>query len=255
MKSFFVELEKSFKKNPRSKAFFNSIFSFREFGNKTHGDMAEVLLDHYVNKYVARFKSKHIGKEKFRSKESEEDLKIQEKSTGEKFSLSIKNYGDKGPLQIRTDKDNRLFNKLEEIHKNLGRVDKRDILPLLKDLLNIHVLCFLYDERRKLFRVCVIKTSAMVRKSKQIRKVKKIKHYRYEFLDTNGDYMFEVRYGGATANALQRGIWTHTSKAKGILDTIHSGNYVVNKKFLTAVKELSLLKDSELEKFLKKCGC
>ena len=34
-------------------------------------------------------------------------------------------------------------------------------------------------------------------------------HPIFMFLNANGEYMCEVRYGGATANALQRGLWTN----------------------------------------------
>ncbi len=36
------------------------------------------------------------------------------------------------------------------------------------------------------------------------------KHPVYRFYDKNGGYICEVRYGGTSANALQRGLWTHT---------------------------------------------
>ena len=85
MQQFFRQLKKEFKENPKSSVFFNNIFSFREIGNKTHGDMTEILLDHYINKYLTNFSSKHIGKEKFRAKESEEDLEMQNKKTKQTF--------------------------------------------------------------------------------------------------------------------------------------------------------------------------
>ncbi|MCY4577162.1 MAG: hypothetical protein OXB96_01875 [Candidatus Kaiserbacteria bacterium] len=256
--NFFTELKKNFRENPKSDTFFNNIFSFREFGNKTHGDMAEVLFDHYINKYLTKFNSTHIGKEKFRAKESEEDLEIQEKRSGKKFFLSLKNYGDNGPLQIRTDKENRLFNKLSKLSAEKKRVDKKSVLPILKELLAIHVLCFLYNQKENRFRVCVIDTDAALRKLSKIKKVNpngRRKHPIYEFLDAKGNYIFEARYGGTTANALQRGIWTKTHKAKDILDVLFEGEYEVNQKFLLAIKELSLFGESELKRFLKRCGC
>ena len=256
--NFFVALKKSFRDNPRSGVFFDSIFSFREFGNKTHGDMAEVLFDHYVNKYITHFESHHIGKKRFRAKESEEDLEIVEKKTGKKFFLSLKNYGDNGPLQIRTDKENRLFDTLRKVSSKRKSISKKSVLPVLTDLLDIYVLCFLYDEKEHTFRVCVVDTSAMVKKLHTIRKVPaggRRKHPIYEFLDKDGNYMFEVRYGGATANALQRGIWTKTHKATNILKVLFEGTYTVNQKFLLAMKELSLFNDAELKRFLQRHGC
>jgi len=36
----------------------------------------------------------------------------------------------------------------------------------------------------------------------------------YKFYDGKGEYIFEVRYGDVKANALQRGMWTHTENAQ-----------------------------------------
>ncbi len=49
------------------------------------------------------------------------------------------------------------------------------------------------------------------------------KHPIYKFEDGKGHYVFEVRYGGASANALQRGLWTHTNNAKAYFDSITNG--------------------------------
>lgn len=168
MKQFLRQLKKSFKENPKSGVFFNNIFSFREIGNKTHGDMTEILLDHYINKYLSQFTSQHIGKKKFRAKESEEDLEVRNKKTKKTFFLSLKNYGDQGPLQIRTDKNSQLFTALATMKDNNVKQQKQRIALLLQELLDINVLCFLYNEKEKHFRVCVVDTDAMIRKFDKI---------------------------------------------------------------------------------------
>lgn len=43
------------------------------------------------------------------------------------------------------------------------------------------------------------------------------------FVDANGNYICEVRYGGASANALQRGLWTHTKNALSYFDSLTNG--------------------------------
>ena len=43
------------------------------------------------------------------------------------------------------------------------------------------------------------------------------------FLDKDDNYICEVRYGGASANALQRGLWTHTRNAVSFFDSITNG--------------------------------
>ena len=49
------------------------------------------------------------------------------------------------------------------------------------------------------------------------------KHPVYRFYDRNSHYICEVRYGDATANALQRGLWTHTKNALKYFDSITNG--------------------------------
>jgi hypothetical protein len=46
----------------------------------------------------------HVGKDLYRAKSQEEDIKIINELTKEEFPVSLKAYGD-GPLQLSTDKD------------------------------------------------------------------------------------------------------------------------------------------------------
>ena len=48
-------------------------------------------------------------------------------------------------------------------------------------------------------------------------------HPVYNFYDAQGDYVCEVRYGNAAANALQRGLWTHTKNGFKYFDSITGG--------------------------------
>ena len=66
------------------------------------------------------------------------------------------------------------------------------------------------------------------------------------FLDSKGNYICEVRYGGASANALQRGLWTNTKNATSYFDSITNGwvNYSHN---LTLVRLFSLALNSTEE--------
>lgn len=48
-------------------------------------------------------------------------------------------------------------------------------------------------------------------------------HAIYIFLDENDEYICEVRYGNAMANALQRGLWTHTKHALPYFDSLTNG--------------------------------
>lgn len=48
-------------------------------------------------------------------------------------------------------------------------------------------------------------------------------HPIFLFLDSNNNYICEVRYGGASANALRRGLWTHTKNALNYFDSLTYG--------------------------------
>ena len=71
------------------------------------------------------------------------------------------------------------------------------------------------------------------------------KHPVYRFYDDAGGYVCEVRYGGADANALQRGLWTHTKNGRRHFDSITEGwigyshNHVLVKVFSHALLSTS----------------
>jgi hypothetical protein len=56
------------------------------------------------------------------------------------------------------------------------------------------------------------------------------KHPVFRFYDGDGAYVCEVRYGSGTANALQRGLWTHTRNGLKYFDSVTNGwiNYSHN---------------------------
>src|SRR3989344_1056096 len=174
-----------------------NVFSMRIIGNKTHGDLAEIALTEYINRFVDGFTAKHTGKEKFRAKEFEEDIRITETSTKEEIPISIKTYGF-GPLQLSTNKDVSMFSLLQ---KEIGKRGTGD--------------------------------------------VSKIK----EILDNN--YIFEVRYGDAKANALQRGMWTHTENAEPFFKKLLIGGYKINKPLITLIAKILVSRKDTHEKILQ----
>ena len=54
----------------------SNIFTMRLIGNKTHGDLAEIAIAEFINQFMYDFKSIHVGKDLFRAKEHEEDIKV-----------------------------------------------------------------------------------------------------------------------------------------------------------------------------------
>ena len=49
------------------------------------------------------------------------------------------------------------------------------------------------------------------------------RHSVFRFFDDQDDYICEVRYGDAAANALQRGLWTNTKKTISYFDSVTNG--------------------------------
>src|ERR1051325_6618510 len=129
----------------------SNIFTMRLIGNKTHGDLAEIAIAEFINQYMYDFKSVHVGKDLYRAKQHEEDIKIINEITKEEFPVSLKAYGD-GPLQLSTDKNFLMFPKLQKLGKLIER--REDIAALWKDSVfadfgSLNVLPLIYDEKRQ----------------------------------------------------------------------------------------------------------
>ena len=110
-----------------------NIFSMRYIGNKTHGDMAEIGITEFINRFLYDYQCEHVGKDKFRSKENEEDIVVLPLINNEKklyIPISLKAYGE-GPLQLSTDKvtnpKDGLYNQIEKLYKNRIINTKDDI--------------------------------------------------------------------------------------------------------------------------------
>lgn len=229
-----------------------NIFSMRYIGNKTHGDMAEIAITEFINKFLDGYECEHVGKDKFRSKENEEDIVVLPLNNNDQrlyIPISLKAYGE-GPLQLSTDKVSNpkdgLYYQIEKQYKNRVIGTKDDIkkvfgLSGFKTLTNI--LPFIYRENKNIGGECNImifniekaidetqyifhvnkgqqfnKEERRVVKEPKSKKKKRI-YPIYLFLNENYDYICEVRYGGKDANALQRGIWSDTKKGSQYFDS------------------------------------
>jgi hypothetical protein len=236
----------------------SNIFTMRLIGNKTHGDLAEIAIAEFVNQYMYDFRSIHVGKDLYRAKSKEEDIKIINEITKAEFPVSLKAYGD-GPLQLSTDKNSLMFRTLSEA----GPLDTPAQIKVVFDHLafssfsEINVLPLIYDEKRQRCNILVFdyevartQTAKIIRRSEG----KGRKHPVFVFLDAQGDYICEVRYGDAAANALQRGLWTHTRNALKHFDSVTGGwidyshNLVLVKLFSHALISSSVGHEHALEK-------
>ncbi len=236
----------------------SNIFTMRLIGNKTHGDLAEIAIAEFINQFMYDFKSVHVGKDLYRAKEREEDIKIINEITKAEFPVSLKAYGN-GPLQLSTDKKAVMFAKLKGMGKTIE--DAEGIRGLWKDsafskFSGINVLPLIYDEKKKRCNILVFdakRAKAAVTKIVLEKKGKKRKHPVFRFYDGDGDYVCEVRYGSGTANALQRGLWTHTKNGFKYFESATSGwidyshNYVLVKLFSHALIATSKGHEAALE--------
>ena len=219
----------------------SNIFTMRLIGNKTHGDLAEIGIAEFINQFMYDWSSKHVGKDLFRAKEHEEDIVLINDLTKDEIPVSLKAYGD-GPLQLSTDKNFQLFPALKQIGKHV--IEGNDLKNILNsdaftNLNTINVMPLIYREKKMQCNIMVFDFSIMKantnkiifiptgykydEKTQQVVVDKSRKHPIFMFLDNSGKYICEVRYGDATANALQRGLWTHTKNASQYFNSLTNG--------------------------------
>ncbi|MBK8615320.1 MAG: hypothetical protein IPN85_18085 [Flavobacteriales bacterium] len=236
----------------------SNIFTMRLIGNKTHGDLAEIAIAEFINQYMYDFRSVHVGKDLYRAKSREEDITIINEVTKAEFSVSLKAYGD-GPLQLSTDKYSRMFPRLEREAKDV--LDRSVIEAIFKDpsfadFNNINVLPLIYDEKKQRCNIMVFDYEKAIANTARVCREdegKGRKHPVYRFYDAQGAYICEVRYGGAAANALQRGLWTNTKNGLAYFDSVTNGwidyshNHVLVQLFSHALVSSSKGHETALE--------
>jgi hypothetical protein len=248
-REFLEHLKVLFSKNPRIFiTTLSNIFTMRIVGNKTHGDLAEIALTEFINQYMYNYKAEHIGKQKYRSKKFEEDIKVVNEISKREFLISIKAYGH-GPLQLSTDKEYKMFPKLESIMNELkattisGNQYIREILKSEEfgHLENINILPLIYDEENKKCNIMIFDWNKAKQEVEIIKLEKEIGHRKYpvfRFYNSKDEYICEIRYGGKDANALQRGFWTHTKHAEQYFESLTGGwiNYSDNELLVKLFK-------------------
>jgi hypothetical protein len=262
-KEFAIRFKLLISKNPHLiTTTLSNIFTMRLIGNKTHGDLAEIAIAEFINQYMYDFKSIHVGKDLYRAKLHEEDIKIINEVTKAEFPVSLKAYGD-GPLQLSTDRHFLMFPKLEQMGKVIQGKKAISALwadPVFAEFSSLNVLPLIYNEKKQCCNVLVFDHE---RAQQHIAKVvlelegKGRKHPVYRFYDDDGDYVCEVRYGGGTANALQRGLWTHTKNGLKYFDSVTDGwityahNLILVKLFSHALLATSVGHEVALEELKK----
>lgn len=207
----------------------SNIFTMRLIGNKTHGDLAEIGMSEFINQYMYDFSSAHVGKALFRAKTQEEDIRVINRITDEEILISLKAYG-LGPLQLSTDKEFRMFPLLSSLGEDVitGNDQIRPILesPEFTAFQNVNVLPLIYHEKQQQCNILVFDPKLAMERVETIERItgggNRI-HPVFKFFDNMDNYVCEVRYGDAEANALQRGLWTNTHRASGYFESITGG--------------------------------
>lgn len=239
----------------------SNIFTMRLIGNKTHGDLAEIGIAEFIHQFMYDYDSRHVGKDLFRAKQHEEDIVITDELTKEEIPVSLKAYGD-GPLQLSTDKDSMMFPKLQEYGSVISdgnliqeifrseaflSLDSVNVMPLIykEKLLECNIMVFDFDKMKSDTRkiIYIAKQQKYDEETQTIISAKGRTHPIYMFLDKDGKYICEVRYGGSAANALQRGLWTHTQHAVKYFDSLTNG-WISYKHNLTLVQLFRLALNS-----------
>src|SRR5437868_14072146 len=147
---FCVRLKLLISKNPQLiTTTLSNIFTMRLIGNKTHGDLAEIAIAEFINQYMYDFRSVHVGKDLYRAKSQEEDIKIINEITKAEFPVSLKAYGD-GTLQLSTDKTSSMFPRLQLEGAEI--TDAAKVKKVFEDhafsaFTSINVLPLIYDEK------------------------------------------------------------------------------------------------------------
>src|SRR5208283_4450841 len=98
--------------------------------------------------------------------------------------------------------------------------------PVFADFRNINVLALVYDEKKLQCNILIFnndRAKDSVVKIEYVSSGKGRIHPIFRFFDGEGDYVCEVRYGTGTANALQRGFWTHTKNGHKYFDSLTDG--------------------------------
>jgi hypothetical protein len=221
----------------------SNIFTMRLIGNKTHGDLAEIAIAEFINQYMYDFSSIHVGKDLYRAKTKEEDITIINEITQARFPVSLKAYGD-GPLQLSTDKTSQMFvclSREKGVIEGAARIKAIFDDPAFAVFNDINVLPLIYNEKKQQCNILVFDYEAAKNQTAKIIREDEgsgRKHPVFRFYNKSGEYICEVRYGDASANALQRGLWTNTKNAVGYFDSI-TGGWISYSHNLTLVKLFS----------------
>lgn len=135
-------------------------------------------------------------------------------------------------MQLSTDTEYRMFPLLEARDTTVidDQAEIRAIYddPAFHTFAKTNVLPLVYREDVKQCNIMIFDASKARNSTTRIVRLDATsgrgrKHPVWRFEDASGEYIWEVRYGGPDANALQRGLWTNTKRAYRFFRSITGG--------------------------------
>ena len=129
--------------------------------------------------------------------------------------------------------------------------------PAFEEFSHINVLPMIYNEKKQRCNILVFDYERAKQQTAKIAREDEGRgrtHPVYRFYDAEAKYVCEVRYGGASANALQRGLWTNTKNGLKYFDSVTNGwidyshNKILVQLFSHALVSSSAGHESALEK-------
>ncbi|MFW6047576.1 MAG: hypothetical protein ACOCP4_07330 [Candidatus Woesearchaeota archaeon] len=235
------------------------VMDFRKTGVATAGYLMEPAIANFISE-ITGYQCRQIGKEWYRnSSENEDDIVVFAVGTADSqineiienrdftkmIGLSLKTYGE-GDLQVSTNKSNSLRLDCEKFGER--KLDKKEISTLknkksFNNFKALNTIQILYQEPngRKIvdysYRVTAFNTFKACEDIEHIEFIMRKKYGIYRFFNSNKDFMFDIRYGGKSANALQRGVWTQTKKVsnKYLEELVSRRKYTCDGGFLNKV--------------------
>jgi hypothetical protein len=195
----------------------SNVFTLRTISNNTHGGLAEIAIVEFINHYCAHeYIATHVGKTYYRSNKNETDIELQDTAAEHILPISIKAYG-LGALQLITDRDSILYNYLNTLNTSVTDIQEiKKIVsnPCFTALLDKCIMAFIYEENQYFCNILTFDFKTALNNVAYIHRLTpqgRRRHVAYRFFDADNVRIFEVRCGGKSSNALQRGLWTHTT--------------------------------------------
>ena len=193
--------------------FLSNIHSLSNLGSNPRGAIAELALVNFINMHIAGYKCEHVGVSVGRKKGHTEDIVVYKENSSIKFEYSVKTYEGNG-CQISTDKDNYLFPTLESIYNNTNNdvIDDSKFLDNFissdNNVFNENVMLISFDTKNNVAEISKFDAEKFINEVKYIKRKKARKHTHWIVYNKDDKVMADIHYGGKTANAFQRGIWT-----------------------------------------------